>query len=52
MHYGCNGDRNEKMKINQESRNENFERALHSDSGHIENWTKIFHCPTRSGLRK
>ena len=24
----------------------------HSDSGHFENWTKIFHCPTSSGASK
>ena len=23
--------------------------TLHSDSGHLENWTKIFHCQASSG---
>ena len=23
--------------------------SFHCDSGQIENWTKIFHCPKRSG---
>ena len=36
-------------KTQTQASHRSVKQLLHSDSGHLEIWTKIFHCPTSSG---